>query len=135
MANTTDRWNPCGPVISTRKAANERVRRDPRFMRTTRVPAAGDHGRLDSLTATAGDAFDFEDRDRQVFGSRITSPAALPAFRPIGRPFHKLDLPHQRRFQPHCRMRHSNQPYTFIFSAVRRTPQQPHLALSACATL
>src|ERR1017187_8333189 len=44
--------------------ALERVGGYPRFMWTRRVPAAGHHGRLDALTASAGKALDVEDRER-----------------------------------------------------------------------
>ena len=36
------------------EAALEWVGRNPRFMRTTRVPAASDHGRLDGFTSATG---------------------------------------------------------------------------------
>ena len=44
--------------------ALERVSGYPGFMRTRRVPAASDHGRFNTLSAGAGNAFDVEDRER-----------------------------------------------------------------------
>ena len=44
----------------------ERVGGYPRFMRTRRVPAAGDHGRLNAFTAGAGNPLDVEDRERHT---------------------------------------------------------------------
>ena len=48
------------------EAALERIRGDPRFVRATRLPAAADHGPLDAITTTTGNAFDVEDRDRHT---------------------------------------------------------------------
>ena len=48
------------------EAAPEGVGSDPRLVRAARMPAAGDHGRLDALTPIAGNALDVEDRDRHT---------------------------------------------------------------------
>jgi len=54
-ANSTVRSNPCGPVDEDAEATPEGIGGDPRFVRATRVPATGDHGRLDSFSPRAGD--------------------------------------------------------------------------------
>ena len=46
------------------ETAIEWVGGDPRFMRTTRMPAASDNCRLDALAAVTGNTFDGEDRER-----------------------------------------------------------------------
>src|ERR1017187_5464963 len=52
--------------VAHAETAIERIGGNPRFMRATRVPAASDHGRLDALTASAGNAFDVEDCERHT---------------------------------------------------------------------
>ena len=39
---------------------------NPRFMRTRRVPAASDDGRLNALTTITGDTVDRKDRERHT---------------------------------------------------------------------
>ena len=46
------------------ETAIESVDSDPRFVRATRVSAAGDNGGLDAFAAVTGDALDSEDRER-----------------------------------------------------------------------
>jgi hypothetical protein len=48
------------------KPALERVGSYPCFVRARRVPATGQHGRLNGFTPGAGDAFDVEDRERHT---------------------------------------------------------------------
>ena len=54
------------PSDEDAEPAIERVGGNPRFMRTRRVPAAGDHGRLNAFTAGAGNPLDVEDRERHT---------------------------------------------------------------------
>ena len=64
MANITVRSNPWGPFMRTRNPPLNGVGHDPCFVRRAHVLAARAHGRLDALTAIAGDAFDVEHGDR-----------------------------------------------------------------------
>ena len=61
------------------ETAIERVSGYPRFMRTSRVTAAGDHGRLNALSSVTGNAFDVEDRERhRAYCSEPTSRLEQP---------------------------------------------------------
>jgi hypothetical protein len=54
------------PRDNQAKPAIERVSGYPRFVQPHCVPAANDHGRLNALTAAAGNALDVETRQRHT---------------------------------------------------------------------
>ena len=54
------------PCDEHTKAAFERVRRDPGFVRAFDVLATSDDGRFDAFATVAGNSLDVEDRERHT---------------------------------------------------------------------